>query len=272
MTARQNDTAEQAAQPDAARRYVDTHVHLHAVFDVVRFFDAAAAHFAAAGAGGHDGVLCLAEVAGAGAFERLRERGQAGPWRFVPRGRCGLVAERGDGVGVGVVAGRQVRCDNGLEVLGIGEPLDDVADGRGFEATVASVRERGALTVVPYGVGKWTGKRGAQVRRLIEAGPKDVAYGDNGGRVGWGETALLKRARAHGRTVLVGTDPLAQGRGEARAGSWGVVTPVVDGHGADDGWAERVVAALRGVGPAGETFGRRLGAVAGVVQQIGARL
>ncbi|MEO1236004.1 MAG: hypothetical protein AAFX76_04375 [Planctomycetota bacterium] len=260
------------------RWYVDTHAHLHARFDVERFFDAAAEHFAAAGATtlpGGRGVLCLTEVAGAGGFERLRDEERAGRWRFEAKGERVLSAVSDDGGEVVVVAGRQVRCDNGLEVLGIGRGLTEVEDGMDLAASLEAVREGRALVVVPYGVGKWTGRRGGRVRRLIEEGPADVAFGDNGGRPGWSsgsDTALLRLARERGRTVLVGTDPLPLAAGETRAGSWGVVVEVPGGTDDGDAWVDALVGALRDVGPSGETFGGRVGLFAAVAQQIGARL
>lgn len=253
----------------AGRWWCDTHVHLHARFETGAFFDAAAANFAAAGAAPERGVLCLTECFGMTAFRGLRELGQAGAWSFGGWGDHGLWARRDDGAAVGVIAGRQVRCGDGLEVLGLGRDFE-LPDGGGLRETVDAVRATGALTVVPYGVGKWTGRRGRAVRDLIDHGPADVAFGDNAGRIGFGEPLLLARARAAGRTVLAGSDPLNLGGKHRCAGKWGVVVDAA-GDAAGGGTPEAVVAALEAAGPWAQIFGSRLGLAAGIFQQIAIR-
>lgn len=263
------ETTPTAAGVGVSRLWIDTHVHLHERFDDEVFFDAAAANFAACGGG--LGVLCLTEMHDANAFARLSGAGRVGRWSFAIKGEHAIEATRDDGTRIGLVAGRQVRCDDGLEVLAIGRPVD-VMEGKPFVETVGVVRSSGALAVVPYGVGKWSGSRGALVKQLIEAGPEDVAFGDNGGRLGCGEQALLKLARRRGRTVLVGSDPLRIAAGVKRAGSWGVALDATGGDQLDDTWSERVVAALRAAGPTPTTFGSRVGMLAAAAQQIGVRL
>lgn len=268
-----------------ARVWVDTHAHLHERFDDETYFDATAEHFHRVGAGigggiggggsggvgGGGGVLCLTEISDTHAFARLADAERIGRWSFSTRGDHALEATRDDGRRLGLIAGRQVRCDNGLEVLAIGRRVD-VADGLAFGESVEAVRASGALTVVPYGVGKWSGSRGGIVRELIERGPADVALGDNGGRLGFGDQALLKRARQLGRTVLVGSDPLRLAAGQTRAGSWGIVVNVTGGHTMDQTWSSRVVDGLRSAGPTPDTFGQRVTTIAAFHQQISLRL
>ncbi|MEM9417726.1 MAG: hypothetical protein AAGA25_01560 [Planctomycetota bacterium] len=254
---------------DAVRLWIDTHVHLHDEHDAEVFLDAANDHFEKAGAG--VGVLCLTDVQGTDGFGRLADAGQVGDWMIESAGEYGLRATRGDGRVIGLIAGRQVKCDDGLEVVSIGRPVD-LGDGQPFDEAVQAARTAGGLTVLVYGVGKWTGGRGEKIRRLIEDGPTDLAYGDNSGRVGLGEQKLLKLAGAKGRTVLVGSDPLRTGMGQRRAGCWGVVLDVPGGTDFDGGWADRVVDALRAAGPTPTTFGARVGLATGIAQQIGVRL
>ncbi|MEM6457955.1 MAG: hypothetical protein AAF710_01030 [Planctomycetota bacterium] len=262
-----NDQSGSVDRADPGRWWCDTHVHLHPRFEAGAWLDAASANLAAAGARPGGGVLCLAEGAGVHAFRGLRERGAAGAWRFEAWGEHGLRAEREGCDAVGVIAGRQVRCGDGLEVLGLGRDFE-LGDGGGLEETVDAVRAAGALAVVPFGVGKWRGARGRAVRNLIDRGPADLALADNAGRVGFGEPALLARARAAGRTVLAGSDPLDLEGAERHAGRWGVV---VDTPGGSAG-CEAVLAALGAAGPNAATFGRRLPLVAAVTQQARLRL
>lgn len=253
----------------AVRLWIDTHVHLHDGHDSVDFLDAAAANFARSGT--RTGVLCLAEVLGVEGFRRLADSGSVGQWEVEPLDAYALRARRRDGVAIGVIAGRQIRCDNGLEVVSIGRPVD-LRDGKSLDESVEAARASGGLAVLVYGVGKWSGARGRLIRGLIEGGPNDLAFGDNSGRLGFGEQVLLKRAHELGRTVLVGSDPLRTTAGRKRVACWGVTLDVPGGDDWGAGWADRVVAALRDAGPTPGTFGKRVGWVPGVAQQIGVRL
>lgn len=253
----------------SARLWIDTHVHLHAQHDAEAFLDGAADHFAAAGAG--IGVLCLTEVLGVQGFQRLADAGGVGRWNIEKIGEFALVAKRDGGAIIGVIAGRQIKCDDGLEVAAVGRPVE-IADGQTLHESIEAARKSGALTMLCYGVGKWSGARGAKVRAVLEDGPREIAFGDNSGRLGLGEQTILKRARQLGRTVLVGSDPLHLGMAKQRAGCWGVVAAVPEGAMFDAGWADRVIDGLRHAGPTPTTFGSRVSCVTAIAQQIGVRL
>ncbi|MEM9914616.1 MAG: hypothetical protein AAF911_06630 [Planctomycetota bacterium] len=254
---------------EAVRLWIDTHVHLHDDHDAAAFLDVAATRFAAAGT--RVGVLCLTEVLGTDGFERLAQAENVSAWTIERLDPFTLRAQRDDGMTIGVIAGRQIRCDNGLEVVSLGRPVD-LPDGRPLDEAVDAARASGGLAVLVYGVGKWSGARGRLIQQLIEDGPSDVVFGDNSGRVGVGEQKLLKRARALGQTVLVGSDPLRTATGVKRVACWGVVLEVPGGDDWSAGWGDRVVEALRQAGPTPTTFGSRVGLLAGIAQQIGVRL
>lgn len=218
---------------------VDAHVHVHECFDVARVFDAAAANFAAAagalgGKRAHDGVLCLAECRGQRFLEGVRERRAARVWR----GRHGfweaeeggeretLVVRRG-GTRLNLIAGRQLVTRERLEVLALGTTAP-LAEGEPMETTLAAVRAAGAAAVLPWGVGKWLGARGAVIARIL-ADPAwhDVLLGDNGNRLELGpEPAPFAAARRAGRAVLPGSDPLPLQGEEARVGAYGFAVDV----------------------------------------------
>ncbi|MEM1447028.1 MAG: hypothetical protein AAGF84_13300 [Planctomycetota bacterium] len=269
MAAHDGKPLRDAPSAEAVRLWIDTHVHLHDGHDVAEFLDGAATHFAAAGA--RVGVLCLTEVLGINGFDRVAQAGGAGGWIVETIDPFTLRAQRGDGMTIGVIAGRQIRCDNGLEVVSLGRTVD-LPDGRPLDEAVDAARASGGLAVLVYGVGKWSGARGRLIQQLIEDGPSDLAFGDNSGRVGVGVQKLLRRARALGRTVLVGSDPLRTATGVKRVACWGVVLEVPGGDDWNAGWGDRVVEALRQAGPTPTTFGSRVGLVAGIAQQIGVRL
>jgi hypothetical protein len=82
--------------------------------------------------------------------------------------------------------------------------------------------------VLPWGVGKWLGARGAVVARVL-ADPEwqHVFLGDNGNRLSLGpDPAPFAVARRTGRAVLPGSDPLPLAGEEARVGAYGFAVDV----------------------------------------------
>src|SRR5262245_25238663 len=158
---------------------VDGHVHVHECFDVARLFDAAAANFAAAartiaGERGYDSVLCLVESRAERFLDAVRARrdrvwrGGHGFWEIEPTSEHeALVARRGS-TRLTLIAGRQIVTRERLEVLALGTTAP-LPDDEPIEATLAAVRDVGAATVLPWGVGKWLGARGAVVARILAA-------------------------------------------------------------------------------------------------------
>jgi hypothetical protein len=219
--------------------FVDAHVHMHECFDVARVFDAAAANFAAAsrtlhGGRAHDAVLCLVASRG----ERFLDDVRAGRAGRVWRGRDGfweaeescepetLVVRRGS-TRLNVIAGRQLVTGERLEVLALGTTVP-LPEGQPMETTLAAVRMAGAAAVLPWGVGKWLGARGAVVARVLENPEwQHVLLGDNGNRLELGpEPALFAVARLAGRAVLPGSDPLPLPGEETRVGAYGFAVDV----------------------------------------------
>jgi len=201
---------------------VDTHVHLYRVHDAERLFRAAAAHAAEAGRRARVALealmLCLTEGADAGAFEALA-RGERGP-RCAPTGEPVSLRVEGFGLPVFVVRGRQIVSREGLEALAIGRsgPWPDRELGLGD--LVARIVAEGGWAIVPWGAGKWWGRRGAVLRELIERCDRPpFALGDNGGRPWfWARPRHFARAAARGIAVLPGSDPLPIPGEEATAG------------------------------------------------------
>ena len=213
---------------------VDAHVHVHECFDVGRMFDAAVANFAAAARAlarepSYDAVLCLVASRG----ERFLDDVRTGRTGRVWRGPHGLwEAERGrepetlvvrcGGTDLKLIAGRQLVTRERLEVLALGT-VAPLPDGEPIETTLAAVRDAGAAAVLPWGVGKWLGARGAVIERLL-VDPKwqHVFLGDNGNRLALGpDPPQFAAARRAGRAVLPGSDPLPLRGEEARVGAYG---------------------------------------------------
>jgi len=194
----------------------DGHVHIYACFDPGRVLDSAVRHFAAAGRffrleGPAPGLLLLTESAGYDFFQSLEKSGAefSNHWKIRPTAEPVAVwAERADGVRVGLIAGRQTPSAEGLEVLSLGA-RQTFSDGAPLADLLRQTAAAGALPVLPWGVGKWLGRRGALVDRVIrDVHWAEVALGDISGRPGFWPAPQFRHAARKGIRILPGTDPL----------------------------------------------------------------
>ena len=211
---------------------IDGHVHLHPNFDLAGVLDCAAANFRAhARRLGFDhpiyGCLLLTEAAEVNRFEQLAaEAGHSlGRWsiRSDPWGKS-IVAVRSGEPTLALIAGRQIRTREGLEVLAIG-CRQHFGEGDAFDAVVGRAIAESRLCIVPWGFGKWTGHRGALVKHLmLSAAANKIYLGDNGGRLRWGPPpALFATAEEQSIPVLPGSDPFPFARDAGRVGSYGFI-------------------------------------------------
>lgn len=206
---------------------IDGHVHYHECFGWERFLSGAAARLDEYLAAYPDrkidaGCLLFVDLVGEQTLDRLQELWKRAPghsgslgslpgkWNLTPTGEStALLLERADGPPLVLVQGRQVATREGLEVLAISCAIA-IPDRHSLDETVAASLESGAVTVIPWGFGKWWAKRGTHVRRLLEAGPVDrIFLGDNGNRPAHTATPrLFELARERGVSILPGSDPL----------------------------------------------------------------
>jgi hypothetical protein len=212
---------------------VDGHVHFHRCFRWADFLDAAARNFSRARENRHDGADCpgcllFTESAGAEAFQSLMSRCPAGPadgWQPQRTDEPdSILLRHADGDLIIVVSGRQIVTAERLEVLSIGTATT-IPDGQPIHAVLRSVMRDDAVAVLPWGAGKWWGRRGRVITELIEA-RRDLHFhlGDNGGRTRWlPGPSLFQTADERGIPVLGGSDPLPLPGQVTRAGSYGFV-------------------------------------------------
>ena len=214
--------------------FVDTHVHIHECFDLEHFLASVTNNFRIAAADYHAlepyvGVLCLTGDRGAETFRLLTESSvqRAGGWSFEScRERHSLTAKHERHGRLVLVAGRQIRCIEDLEVLALGT-LRLFEDGQPIRETIREIRREGATVVLPWGFGKWIGRRGRTIRRILEShSPDSIHVGDNSGRPAfWPEPTEFARARRLGFRILPGSDPLPFPSEVSRAGSYGLCLP-----------------------------------------------
>jgi hypothetical protein len=212
---------------------LDSHVHFQNEFSWEPFLRASAKNFTTARhnlnlGGNSPGCLVMTEIAGINAFRLLSE----GIVDLSPFGwmiehteePCTLLLYRRDGERIFLVAGRQINSLERLEVLALGTTRE-FTENRPIGELIIEIAELGATAVLPWGVGKWLGRRGHIIRSLINAGDRLRFYlGDNGGRPAFSpKPRLLRMGEARGIAVLPGSDPLPLASQEARAASCGVV-------------------------------------------------
>lgn len=212
---------------------IDGHVHLHDCFDLSQFLNAARSNFQKQGqklglSQPTMGILLLTECSGVDAFSKLAHalaqdhtqlKQQLGDWNIAPTAEAtSLRFTHKSGQTILIMAGRQVVTEEGIEVLTL---ITDstVSDGLSLEDTLNKAIAANSIPVLPWGVGKWIGKRGDLVQDKLKVMPGTVFVGDNGGRPSfWPLPDFFKQ-----RPQLPGTDPLPLDYEVERPGSFGFV-------------------------------------------------
>ena len=254
---------------------IDTHVHVYDCFEIAPFLAAATRNLERAEADlglaerpAH--VLLSMETRGARLIERLDAAGESLErlgWERLETAESGSAALRfGDAPVLLVVEGRQVVASEGLELLAVPCAEDLPGDGS-LDSTLVAARGRDAVPILPWGFGKWTGRRGRIVRRLLEAPERGgLLLGDNGGRLELGgKPRLLTLGAQRGFPVVRGSDPLPIASEVERVGSAGSLL-----RGAIDPSrpAAGVRALLRGLAQTPRAFGRGPGPLSFVLHQV----
>ena len=218
---------------------VDAHVHLHSCYDPDDLLRNAYQNLSAASndarAVPRAYFLLLAECAPDDCYGALRGLAEG---RFANNGSCGLrlrrwtvtpteeaisVVARDGGRELFIVAGRQVACREGLEVLILGT-TQRFADGRPIREILREADALGVPRVIPWGPGKWFFRRGRLLQELVAEFRKPTLFlGDEGGRPGfWGYPQHFERAARLGVRDLPGTDPLPFPHDVAKVGRMGL--------------------------------------------------
>lgn len=207
---------------------VDTHVHGYAVFDAAGLVRAALRNACAAakrnGTSFSAVLLCLTEGGDLGVFDRWRSAGALGAGvdalRLESTSEDAALRVAGLERPVFFIRGRQLVSVEGLEALAIGVAAPWPDRSATLADLLARIAAAGGYPIVPWGAGKWWGRRGATVRALLDRSDlRPFAFGDNGGRPWfWPRPRLLIEAEARGFPVLPGSDPLPFAKEESAAG------------------------------------------------------
>lgn len=175
------------------------------------------------------GGMLLAELPGKGWCRDIFHMAQQGKvfqgenrWRLQPtRERDAVLCSSKDGDELHCILGSQVNSLEKIEVLlfgveppGVGLPVREI---------IRSASQKGALVILPWGVGKWLGKRGKMISSLLEESIGLSFYvGDNGNRPKlWSGGVHFAQASAKNIPIIRGTDPLGLPGEVDRIGSFG---------------------------------------------------
>ena len=210
---------------------VDTHVHIYPCYDYAAAIRSAVANLSRLAGEGSDALkaVMLTERSDCSFWKNLSERGP------VELGSGFAVEKVEDGGSIFirhiptnedllVFPGRQIVTSEKVEVLSVLSGTV-VPDGLPVRETLARVVDAGALAVLCWGFGKWTGIRGHLVRKVIEDfSSRCVFTGDTPLRCRpIPEPDIFRIGRARGHMTLAGSDPLPVAGEESMIGTYGVI-------------------------------------------------
>lgn len=219
--------------------HLDAHAHLYPFQDAGLLFESALRHMPRR-APADVRALLLAERSDCHVFRDLAADEWAPPagWSvsaYDPEGAVRL-HHAGDGKLLWLVAGRQHATAERLEICSMfADP--EIPDGLPAEETLRLVLETpGAVAGLNWAPGKWLGKRGKIVRKLLEdTAPERLWLVDTSLRArGIPEPGVFAAARREGRPLLAGSDPLPVEGEERVAGCYFAKIPLTLGEAAGE--------------------------------------
>lgn len=204
--------------------FVDAHVHFYDCFEIAEFLNGTQQNFIRAASqavagNNYSAVLFLTERRVENWYRWLVDAAEEGKEISVAQNSCwrlhynkkdsSITASNDQHPPLLIIPGRQVITRESLEVLLLGT-TDVFEDGVSIAVLLESVQEKDLLSVLPWGVGKWLGKRGEVVKDILEnTAAKNLFVGDIVGRPSlWPAPAQFAQAVNKGMRVLQGTDPL----------------------------------------------------------------
>ena len=214
--------------------FVDGHTHLYPIYDRDAFFDGALANVTAAAAHVAPGrpfwgCLLFSEAARDHAFAELGREATEGRavrrWSLRPTAEEGSLVARLQGEDrLIVVAGRQIHCKEGVELLAL-FCAAEFADGLPLRDALAAVRAQDALPVLPWGFGKWWLGRGRLLQKVLRSDAAAGVYlGDIGGRPqAFPASRAFRLGERTGRPILAGSDTLPLASEAGRVAHYGFV-------------------------------------------------
>jgi len=208
---------------------VDSHIHINNCYDLKYFFDSAFNNFShfndqLTKSKKFTGVLFLTEAGDYNFFKKFYDNSKTFSTKLNYKLKQtsednSLIISNGEN-NIVLVAGQQIVTAENIEVLALGT-INRFKYGNSISDTIDQINKTGAISVVPWGVGKWIGRRENVVKQLISS-RSDFFLGDNGNRPAfWGLPSLFKIAESKGIYNLPGSDPLSFETEMTKPGSFG---------------------------------------------------
>ncbi|MBK7105267.1 MAG: hypothetical protein IPH62_08285 [Ignavibacteriae bacterium] len=216
---------------------IDAHIHIHECFDLNTFFNSAKSNFQnqanKINCDNFQSVLCLTESHKANYFANLFDKAETnekiGNWEIVNTpNQNSIILKDKDSFEIFLIAGRQIVTKENLEVLALGLN-EDPNDGNPIEEVIKFVNANKAISVIPWGVGKWMGNRKQIVEKLVlQNNTFPIYLGDNGNRpFFWSKPEIFNEALKNGIINIPGSDPLPFLNEVKKPGSFGFI---IDGN------------------------------------------
>jgi hypothetical protein len=207
----------------------DAHVHLYPCYPLKDAFQCAVSNLGklADAEGDRAFFLSLTERSGSRFFHDLRDDKAQMPegWMAKPLAdeNAFCIQKSENAVRLCVLNGRQIVTKERLEILTLtGDP--NVSDGQDARHVIETALLCGAVPVLPWAPGKWLFDGGRVVEDLLRRfPPTQLLIGDTTLRPrGFGEPALMRKARELGFKIVAGTDPLPFAGEERMIGQYGI--------------------------------------------------
>lgn len=218
--------------------FIDAHVHIYKCFDLKVFFTKAFENIQRAAVemthnGDINGILYLADTRGSNWFNFLFEEVTSKKANIEPLSTFkftttlephSIEVQSPDHTTMFIIASQQIITAENLEVLALGMK-ERLPDGLPISEVLEEVQASGALVTLPWGVGKWLGRRGKVIRKIVVSHLNrnfSMFLGDIAGRPWfWPFSSMTNFASSHGYQLLSGTDPLPLATEETRVGAYG---------------------------------------------------
>ena len=214
--------------------FADAHVHIYECFEINNFLRSAFKNFDKVANQitlknyNYSAILFLAETSQNNYFDFFNNLAnkniQPFPDLEITKTHeiCSLTINASGNQKLYLIAGQQIVTDENLEVLGLAT-IRKIQDGKPIHNVIDQIIHTGGIPVIPWGVGKWIGYRGAVLKKLLTTHNFPYLFlGDNSGRpMFWSKPPLFQLAQKKGIKTLPGSDALPFNSESSRAGSFG---------------------------------------------------